>query len=208
MGELIKVLIVDDHASLRNSFEKEFIPEHGFTVVASIPAAALAAERCQTEKPDIVIMDVCTVGDISGLQAAEIILVKYPHIKIIITSGYDEITYCPRAKQIGAHAFVEKGSSLTYFREVARRVLDGEYVFPEPRSIPLPIGEPSFSEREMEVLKLFCKGMKPPEIADKLGMTESTARKHIDNMRLRAGFDSSVALAIHVVSNGWINPNI
>ncbi len=204
--ELVKVLIVDDHESLRNSFEMEFCEDNGFKVVGSIGAAALAEAVCRSAQPDIVIMDVCTEGEVSGLGAAEAILRQQPDIKIIVTSGFDEITYIPRAKEIGAHAFVYKSESLTYFREVARSVLDGERVFPEAKTIPLPQGETVFSEREMEVLRLLCRRMSTQAIAEELHISAHTVRRHIENMRQRAGFGTAVELVIYVVSNGWINP--
>jgi len=208
LKELKKVLVVDDHASMRDSFEKEFCPEHGYVVVGSIAAAALAEEECRNKRPDIVIIDVCTAGDISGLQAAEDIIGKHPGIKVIVTSGFSEISYIPRAKEIGAHSFVNKDSSLECFREAARRVLDGEYVFPEAKTIPVPRGNAPFTDREMEVLRMLCKGMKSPEIAEKLYVSDSTVRKHIENMRTKTGFDTAVELMMYVVSNGWINPNV
>ena len=207
MDELTKVLIVDDHKSLRNSFEKEFCPDNGFKVVGSIGAAAQAEAECHSTRPDIVIMDVCTVGEISGLKAAEAIIKQNPKVKIIVTSGFEEISYIPRAKEIGAHAFVNKDSDLDYFREVAHRVLNGEYVFPEPKTIPLPTGEAPFSKREMEVLRLLCRQVSNQEIADELHISYNTVRRHIENMRQKAGFDTATELVIYVISNGWINPN-
>ncbi len=204
--ELIKILIVDDHESLRNSFEIEFCEDNGFKVVGSIGAAALAEAVCRSAQPDIVIMDVCTEGEVSGLSAAEAILKNQPRVKIIVTSGFDEITYIPRAKEIGAHAFVYKSESLGFFRDVARRVQNGERVFPAAKTIPLPQGETVFSEREMEVLRLLCRRLSPQAIADDLHISAHTVRRHIENMRQRAGFGTAVELVIYVVSNGWINP--
>jgi DNA-binding NarL/FixJ family response regulator len=208
MDKLIKVLIVDDHRSLRNSFEREFCPENGFMTVGSIGSAAQAEHECQLLHPDVVIMDVCTVGEISGLKAAEMILKSYPQIKIVVTSGFEEITYIPRAKAIGAHAFVNKDSELDYFREVVKRVCDGDNVFPEPKTIPLPQGETPFSEREMEVLHLLCRQVGISEMAEKLFISPFTVKRHIENMRQKAGFDTYAELVIYVLSNGWINPNI
>jgi DNA-binding NarL/FixJ family response regulator len=202
-----KVLLVDDHKSLRNSFEKEFCPANGFDVVGSIGSAAQAEAECLSVRPDLVIMDVCTVGTVSGLTAAEDIIKKHPHIRIIVTSGFEEISYIPRAKEIGAHAFVNKDSDLEYFRQVAHRVLQGEYVFPEPKTIPLPKGEAPFSKREMEVLQLLCRQVSNQEIAEELHISTNTVRRHIENMRQKAGFDTATELVIYVISNGWINPN-
>ena len=206
MSKLISVLLVDDHASMRDSLAQEFCAENGFIVVGSIPAAMLAENECKEKHPDIVIMDVCTIGDFSGIKAAEAIRKKFPGIKIIVTSGFDEITYIPRAKQAGAHAFVSKSKRLEYYREVAWRVLGGEYIFPAPATIPLPQGESPFTEREMDVLKLLCRQRSNQKIAEELMISVNTVRRHIENMRQKAGFDTASELVIHVISNGWINP--
>ena len=152
-------------------------------------------------------MDVCTENGSSGLDAAEKILQKFPRIKVIVTSGFDEVTYMPRAKEIGAHAFVYKIKDVEYYREVTRRVLAGEIVFPEPKTIPLPPGETPFTDREMEVLRLLCKYMTRQEIADALIISKKTVDKHIENMREKARLKSVMELVIYVLSNGWINPN-
>ena len=207
MAELIKVLIVDDHKSMRDSFESEFCAENGFEVVGSVASAVYSEVECRLKRPDLVIMDVCTEGGESGLDAAVKIRKNYPGIKIIVTSGFDEITYAPRAKELGAHAFIYKSDSLKYFSEVARLVLDGEYRFPEPKKIPLPIGEAPFTDREMEILRMRCKHQKAAEIAEKLNISERTVQRHIENMLSKTGAVSSLELVIYVVSNGWINPN-
>jgi len=208
MSDLVKILIVDDHESLRDLFEKEFVPENGFEVVGSVPAAALSPDLCRSKAPDIIIMDVCTEGEISGLEATKQIIENYPEIKVIVTSGFDEITYLPRAREIGAHAFVHKSSSLDHFHQTIRRVLKGEYVFPEPKTIPLPQGSKLFSEREMEVLLLLCKQAGNREIADALHISTNTVRRHIENMRQKTGFATTTELVVFVISNGWINPNV
>ena len=204
---MTKVIIVDDHESLRNLFEMELIPENGFEVVASIGCADDAVALCTILRPGLVIMDVCTEKGVSGLDAAAKILKAFPDVKVIVTSGFDEVTYCPRAKELGAHAFVYKGKGIAYYREVAKRILDGEYVFPEPKDIPLPQGETPFTARQMEVLRLLCKHMSTQEIADVLTISPKTVHRHMENMKQKAGLKSSMELVVYVLSNGWINPN-
>ena len=207
MSELKKVLIVDDHESMRNLLEREFSPARGFTVVASIGNAADAVAFCALSTPDMVIMDVCTENGTSGLDAAEKILKRFPGIKVIVNSGFDEITYMPRAKEIGAHGFVYKSKGIVHYLEVARRVLDGEYVFPQPKTIPLPQGETPFTDREMEVLLRMCKSLTVQQIAEELDISPKTVNRHIENMKQKSGLKSTIALVTYVLSNGWINPN-
>jgi DNA-binding NarL/FixJ family response regulator len=202
MSELIKVLIVDDHESMRNSLEQEFCKANGFEIVGSIASAADAESFCASAKPALVITDVCTENGASGLDAAAVIRKKHPAIKIIVTSGFDEITYLPRAKELGAHAFVYKTKSLSHYRDVARLVLDGDTVFPAPITIPMPKGEAPFTDRELEVLRLMCKHMTSAEIAKELFVSPDTIKYHKSNMLAKTGF----TLVFHVISNGWINP--
>ena len=160
VGErLVKVLIVDDHKVIRDPLEREFCPQNGFEVVGSIDSPAEAEALCAVSRPDLVIMDVCTEFGTSGLESAERILQSYPEIKVIVSTGFGEVTYMPRAVKIGAHAFVYKVKGAEYYREVAKRVLSGEYVFPDARAIPVAQGEAPFTKREMEVLLLLCKHM-------------------------------------------------
>ena len=207
MADLIKVLIVDDHESMRNSLEQEFCTDNGFKVVGSIANAADAELFCASVKPVLVITDVCTENGASGLDAAALIRQKHPAIKIIVTSGFDEITYLPRAKELGAHAFICKTQSLSHYREIAKRVLDGETIFTEPKSIPLPMGEAPLTGRELEVLRLMCKNLTSEEIAKELFISLGTVKYHKANMLAKTGFKKAVELAFYVISNGWINPN-
>ena len=157
-------------------------------------------------KPDLVIMDVRTEGDISGIEATKNIRDKMPEIKVIVMSGFNEISYSPRAKEAGAHAFIFKSKSLDFFVEVAENVMKGQTYYAQPQAIPMPTGEVPLTEREMEILRLMCKYMTSKEIADELFITERTVKFHKANMLAKTGFKKSIELAFYMVSNGWINP--
>lgn len=117
---MYKVLIVDDHESMCDSLTYALTDTGDFAVVAKLPTAAYACAYCERLRPDLVLMDVCTEGGASGLIAAKALIEAFPDMKVIVMSGFDEITYAPRAKETGAHAFVFKSTSLDYFTEVAR----------------------------------------------------------------------------------------
>ncbi len=203
---MFKALIVDDHQSMCDSISLVLESTGAFSVVGRLPRADHAELYCQRLKPDLVFMDVCTEEGSSGLLAAKTICERFPQIKVIVMSGFDEITYAPRAKEAGAHAFVFKSRSLEYFSEVASGVMRGEFFFPEPKAIPMPIGEAPLTEREMEVLRLMCKHMTSKEIADELYISENTVKYHKSNMLAKTGFTKAVDLAFYMITNGWINP--
>ena len=203
---MIKVLIVEDHASMRESLTTALTAAGDFTVVGEVPNADYALDFCKHLRPDLVLMDVCTENGASGLKAVEAIRNSCEEVKIIVMTAFDEITYIPRAKAAGANGFVYKSRSLTYFLEAAREVMAGGWVFPEPKTIPMPQGEAPLTDREMEVLRLMCKHMTNKEIAQELFISENTVKYHKMKKKKKTGFSKSVDLAFYMISNGWINP--
>ena len=174
--------------------------------MGEVPNADYALDFCKHLRPDLVLMDVCTENGASGLKAVEAIRNSCEEVKIIVMTAFDEITYIPRAKAAGANGFVYKSRSLTYFLEATREVMAGGWVFPEPKTIPMPQGEAPLTDREMEVLRLMCKHMTNKEIAQELFISENTVKYHKMNMLGKTGFSKSVDLAFYMISNGWINP--
>ena len=122
---MTKVLIVEDHVSMRESLTTALMAAGDFVVVGEVPNADYALDFCKHLHPDLVLMDVCTEGGASGLKAVEAIHNNCKDIKIIVMTAFDEVTYIPRAKAAGANGFVYKSRSLHYFLEVAREVMAG-----------------------------------------------------------------------------------
>lgn len=203
---MTKILIVDDLTSMRDALKNMFSDASCYEVVGEIPSADMALDYCDKFHPDLVFMDVCTEGNASGLVYTKNIREKYPEIKIIIMTAFDEISYAPRAKEAGANAFIYKSNSLDYFKETAERVLAGESIFPETKMIPLPQGEAPLTDRELEILRLVCKRMSNKEIGEELFISERTVKFHKENMLAKTGFPKIVDLAFYMISNGWINP--
>jgi len=203
---MVKVLIVDDHDFICDALTYALESTGEFTVLSKLSTAAHAEVFCGRLLPDLVLMDVCTDGGASGITVAKALREKYPDMKIIIMSGFNEITYTPRAKEAGAHAFVYKSKNLDYFVEVARRVMKGETCYPEAKNIPMPMGEAPLTQREMEVLRLMCKNLTTREIAEELYISFDTVKYRKANILAKTGFTKSADLVFHVISKGWINP--
>ena len=134
---MIKVLIVEDHESMCDALKKTFNDTNEFTVVGEVPNANLALLYCQKLNPDLVLVDVCTEGNASGIEATKDIKKSCPDIKVIIMTAFDEISYLPRAKSAGADGFIYKSKSLNYFLETSKDVISGKTVFPEEKKVPV-----------------------------------------------------------------------
>lgn len=203
---MINILIVEDHASMREAITAAFTATGRYAVLGEVPSANFTELFCQELHPDLVLMDVCTEGGASGITATETVKKKFPNIRVIVMTAFDELSYIPRPRAAGADGFVYKSKSLQFFIEIADRVMAGETWFPEQKALPLPEGEVPFSDREMEVLRLMCRHMGNREIAEELFISESTVRYHKANMLAKTGFSKSIDLAFYMISNGFINP--
>lgn len=201
-----RVLVVDDHEVIRDSFRRLFETMPGFEVVGDLASADDADAAHRQLRPDLVLLDVCTDQGASGLQAAKRLREIDRDLRIIVMSGFDEISYSARARDCGANAFVSKDNSMEFFAEVINEVLSGGEHFPEARPLPMPRGETPFTAREMDILKLLCEHKSRAEIAAELYISEMTVKRHVSNMLAKTGFQDSVELAFHVITHGWINP--
>ena len=203
---LITVVLVEDHLLLRDSFRMAFNEENGFLVISDVENADVVDNLCEKLRPDLLLMDVCTEGGASGLDALRRLRPSYPDMKIMMMSGFDELSYSPRARELGANAFIFKSKSVDFFLDMAHRIMEGETYFPEDRQIPLPNGEAPFTEREMEILRQLCLYKPRRMIAAELFISENTLKTHIRNMLAKTEFSSITDLLMYVVTNGWINP--
>jgi len=204
---MIKVLIVDDHKSMCDSLTFALEGAGGFSVVGTLSDAGFAEIYCEKLKPDLVFMDVCTSEGASGLDATMQIRKKFPDIKVVVMSGFDEITFTAGAEEAGAHAFIRKGSSLVLFIDVARGVLQGKTYWPEKKSVSKSVPEikPPFTEPEMDVLRLMCRHKTSKEIAQELEISEETVAQLKSEMLTKTEFDKTIDLVFHAFSEGWVN---
>lgn len=200
------ILLVEDHQSMREAVTTAFEGTERYRVTGEVANADLALLYCEKLHPDLVLMDICTEGNASGLSATESLKKKFPEMKVIVMTAFDEISYIPRAKAAGADGFVYKSKSLSFFVETADRIMAGETYFPQAKTIPFPKGETPLSSQEMAVLRLMCKHMTAKEIGEELYIAESTVKYHKRNMLEKTGFQNSLDLAFFMISNGWINP--
>ena len=98
---MIRVLIVEDQAILRESLARSVGDQPDMTVVAAIADASEALDVALRERPDMILMDVCTEHDSNGIVAAARIKEQLPECRIIIMTGMPEITFVDQAREAG-----------------------------------------------------------------------------------------------------------
>jgi DNA-binding NarL/FixJ family response regulator len=198
---MIRVLIVEDQRMAREDMEN-YIQSSGRYCLA----AAMAETVCRQSKCELVLMDVCTENDESGLVAAEKIKRIMPQIKIIIVTSLVECSFIDRARKAGVESFWYKDAGKEELLEVMDRTMKGESVYPDAPPVVM-IGTAKscdFTLGELAVLRLVVEGESYKKIAESLCISPETVKWHIKNMLQKTNFDSKTKLAVAVTKKNLI----
>nr|WP_090551163.1 response regulator transcription factor [Paraburkholderia caballeronis] len=198
----ISVLLVDDHAVVREGYRRLLDLEPDMCVSGEAADAAHAYQRFCAQPPDVVVMDLSLPGA-SGIEAMRRMLAREPDARVLMFSVHEEAIFVRRALDAGALGYVTKASApdvlVEAVRAVARRV---RYLSPDVTQAlamrhAFHEGPPGrqLSAREFEVLRLLVQGYTLPSIAEKLGVSQKTVANHQSAIRQKFGADNGVQLA-------------
>ena len=187
---MIQVLVVEDSRITRDAIESQIAKSERYVLYASIENAANAEIACLRGSVDLILMDVCTADEESGLKAAAKIKQYNPKIKIVIMTSMPEHSFIQKAKACGCNGFWYKEYGSTALMEVCDRVMNGEFVYPEDA----PVIRIGYSNRKYE------------EIAADLGITPNTVKYHIKNILQKTGYQNTLQLVAEVVEKRLILP--
>jgi DNA-binding NarL/FixJ family response regulator len=206
---MIKLLIVDDQKILLDGFVKLFASVADFEIVGSITLADLVDVYCYQKAPDLVLMDICMESKISGIYITRDLKEKYRNLKVILMTGFPEISFVEKAKAAGADSFIYKDCSAEEFIQCIRATMAGEHIYPQVSSRDtFGFSDARLTKREMEILSLACRNLSRKEIADQLSISESTVNFHINNMLCKTGHKSIIGLAVEAANKGYVEPKL
>lgn len=205
-----RVLIVEDQRMPRENMERMLSDSGKYVLAASVNGADVAFVICKQQPIDLILMDVCTVGNKDGIDAAAEIKVAFPNIKIIIVTSMVEVSYLDRARAANVDSFWYKDISPEALIDVIDRTMAGEHLFPdETPKVKLGFAESTdLTAKEIEVLRLVCEGLEYSEIAEVLRIAQSTVKYHVSNILSKTGYANKTRLAIAVTSKKFIIPSI
>ena len=205
---MIRVLIVEDSKITREALESQISQSERYVLKASIENAANAEIVCMGGNVDLILMDVCTAYDESGLKTAREIKEHYPFIKIVIMTSMPEYSFINKAKSYGCDGFWYKEDENLDIVSVCDRVIEGESVWPE-RTPSIQVGNVSsdeFTERELDVLRALAQGYSYKEISEMLYISNNTLKYHIRNLLQKTGYRSTLQLVVDAVDRKLILP--
>ncbi len=198
----IRVLLVDDHAVVREGYRRLLEREPGIEVAGEAKDAAEACARAAALSPDVVVMDISLPGA-SGIEAMRRMLAHRPELRVLMFSMHDDAIFCGRAFEAGALGYLSKSSAPEALVQAVYAVSrGGRYLSPDVAanmarlpSSRAPGGFETLTAREFEVLRLLVRGETLGRIAEKLGLSEKTVANHQSAIRDKLGARNSLQLA-------------
>jgi two-component system, NarL family, invasion response regulator UvrY len=201
-GKKITVLLIDDHAVVREGYRRLLERDDSLVVVGEAATAAEAIRRDGELKPDVIVLDIALPG-ISGIEVLRRIIARRPEARVLMFSMYQDGIYATRAINAGARGYLSKASAPDLLVEAVRSVAEGRrYVSPDvEHAITLQSSAASqlagaLSTRELEVLRMLTQGYGVEQIAERLGLSPKTAANHQSSIKQKLGAESALQLIL------------
>ena len=194
MSESIGVLVVDDHAIVRDGLVALLGAMEGTHVVGQAADAAEALALVATEQPDVVVMDIQMPGDLDGIEATRRITAEHPDVRVVMLTMNEDDDTVVSAIRAGASGYLLKGSGAMEVLGAVRAAHEGGMVFgarlagrvaslfQAPASPSTPPALADLTEREREILDLLASGASNDAIARKLFVSNKTVRNTVSGI--------------------------
>jgi DNA-binding NarL/FixJ family response regulator len=215
---MIRVLVVDDHAILRDGIRSLLESQEDIIVVGEAGDGSEAIELTSKLLPDIVLMDI-SMPKTNGLEATRIIKESFPQVKVLILTQHDNREYISPALGAGASGYVLKRSGRREMLNAIRQVHEqGAFLTSnitqevlQEYSQPGRNGkedEQHLTDRERQVLQLIVKGKSNKEIALILSISPKTVSVHRTNIMSKLDVQNTVELIRFATSNPLLSLNV
>ena len=181
-----RLLIVDDHALVREGLVRLLSAQSGLEVVGEAAGAADALERVRTRDPDVVLLDI-TLADGSGLDLIAPILERRPRTRVLMLTMHAEPEFAEVAIERGAMGLVSKAATVEELVEAIVAASRGEILRPEG----------TLTAREREILVLIGGGETDAEISERLSISQKTVGGHVQRIMAKLGIHTRAGLVAY-----------
>lgn len=209
MSARITVLLIDDHAVVREGYRRLLEDSGRISVVGEATSAAEAVEQFCRLLPDVVVMDIALPG-VSGIEGTRRIRAHSPQARVLVFSMYEDAIFVRRALEAGACGYVTKSSAPRVLVRAVDAVALGKRYLSHDVAQTLAFGDrsacQSLSAREFEVLELLVQGCTLGEIASQLGLTAKTVANHQSSIKQKLGVETGAQLVRRAMQLGLVPP--
>ncbi len=209
---MIKILLADDHALLREGLRKSF-EAAGDTVVGEASTGEEAVALAKALLPDVVLMDL-SMPVMDGIEATRLIRDALPAVRVAVLTMHDDIERTRAAITAGASAYLSKGTSFGEVRDTVLRVVDGDTVLSPAlagamltAAREVKLHEDLLSDRQVEILQSIADGMSTKQAGRYLGITTKTVHNHLNAIYRKLDAQSLTHAVLSAVRLGIIDLN-
>ncbi|RZU35203.1 response regulator [Edaphobacter modestus] len=206
MPTRIRILIADDHPTIRKGLIATLEPEPDMEIVGAAPTRQAAIAMWQETRPDITLMDLALEGCDGGVDAIRQIRKESPTAKIIVFSAVtgDEDVF--QALRYGAVTFLTKETPDEELVQTIRDVHAGGRPIPPEiaRKLADRLTQSSLTTREVEVLSLVARGYRNKEVAAALSISEETVQGHMKHILSKLGVNDRTSAVVVAAQRGII----
>ena len=210
MSGVIRVLLVDDHAVVREGYRRLLERDESLTVVGEAAAMAEALMLDAQLQPDVIVLDIALPG-VSGIEILRRLIARRPDVRVLMFSMYQDGIYATHAMNAGAFGYLSKASAPDLLVSAVRAVAAGSrYMSPDvqramtTQSATAQQLANALSIRELEVLRLLAQGYGVDAIAARLGLSPKTAANHQSSIKQKLGAGSALQLILIAQQFGLI----
>jgi len=204
---MIRLLIADDHAVVREGLERLVATFDGVELVGAAANGQEAVERCRADEPDVVLMDL-EMPVLDGIAATRAIAADHPDVAVVVLTSFSDRDQILRALDAGAVGYLLKDAEPDEIAKAVHAAARGEAPLDpragrallSERSAPSPID--GLSEREREVLALVARGLPNKLIARELSISEKTVKTHLTSVFRTIGVTDRTQAALWAERNG------
>ncbi|GAB5538391.1 MAG: response regulator transcription factor [Salibacteraceae bacterium] len=208
--KMIEVLICDDHAIFRDGIKATLAGAESAEIVGEASNGVECLEFLETAIPDVVLLDI-SMPEMDGIECLQKIKERYPFIKVIALTQFDETRFIKQMMKYGADGYILKSTSRKEILKALNEVMKNRTYLADKVS-DLKNGFkitdsadklfPQFSYREKEIIKLLCHERSTKQIADDLNLSAHTIESHRSNIFKKIGVANVAGLVRWAVNNG------
>ena len=209
----INVLLVDDHAVVRQGLRALLEAEGDIAVVAEADNGRTAVAQTKRCEPDVVLMDVAMPG-MNGVEATRQIVRNVPSTKVLVLTSYGDDDYVAQLLEAGASGYLVKQTAAADLLKAIREVEEGNQFFSptiakrlrqqDRDSLSGSGRSGGLTSREVEVLQLVAEGFANKQIAAELSISIKTVEKHRQQAMNKLNIHDIAGLTRYAISKGWV----